>query len=172
MRLFYAIGLTEQIRSSLEHVAYQLEKQAHQGNFTRSELYHITLAFLGEVPSPRKAIQALESVKGEPFLVSIGGLGKFRRQGGDLYWAGVRVSPGLEQVYCQLCGRLKQLGFSLEDRPFRPHITLGREVVLPPGTAGVALPEQEMMVSRISLMKSERLKGNLVYTEIAGKELP
>ncbi|MBS1419651.1 MAG: hypothetical protein HP001_05445 [Oscillospiraceae bacterium] len=52
-----------------------------------------------------------------------------------------------------------------DDKPFKAHITLARGVNterLPPLT----VPPARMRVSRISVMKSERVDGVLRYTEI------
>ncbi|MEF2562283.1 MAG: hypothetical protein UI647_05790, partial [Negativibacillus sp.] len=54
--------------------------------------------------------------------------------------------------------------------PFAAHLTLGREVLLEEGfnlkTFSNALPTMQMPVERVSLMKSERINGRLVYTEV------
>ena len=65
---------------------------------------------------------------------------------------------------------MEQEGFKLEDRPFAAHLTLGREVLLEEGFELKAfsknLPSVQMPVERVSLMKSERVNGRLVYNEV------
>ena len=65
---------------------------------------------------------------------------------------------------------MEQEGFKLEDRPFAAHLTLGREVLLEEGfelkTFSKNLPSVQTPVERVSLMKSERVNGRLVYTEV------
>jgi 2'-5' RNA ligase len=70
----------------------------------------------------------------------------------------------------QLSESLRGRGFSLENRDYKPHITLGREVILkqPPEFDHAPL---SMTVTRISLMKSERIQSRLVYTEIFAKNI-
>lgn len=56
---------------------------------------------------------------------------------------------------------------SLEKRAFRPHLTLGREVILEPGFQakdyGKTLPPTRMQVTEIALMESRRVNGLLQY---------
>ena len=64
-----------------------------------------------------------------------------------------------------LTGELGWAGFPLEKRPFRPHLTLARQV-------DPALPLAELLpagpfstrVEEMHLMRSERLGGRLTYT--------
>jgi len=61
-------------------------------------------------------------------------------------------------------------GVRFDNKPFNPHITLGREIK---HESPIVIPKQEIVfpVNRISLMKSERIGGILTYTEIFGKDL-
>lgn len=74
------------------------------------------------------------------------------------------------KVAQQVRQTLEQEGFKLEDRPFAAHLTLGREVLLEEEfelkTFSKNLPSVQMPVERVSLMKSERVNGRMVYTEV------
>ena len=66
-------------------------------------------------------------------------------------------------------------GFAVDTREFRPHITLAREVSLQddfdlPGFSA-RQPRAGMTVSRLSLMRSDRIGGKLTYAEVGGKDL-
>ena len=50
------------------------------------------------------------------------------------------------------------------------HLTLARRL-RPAGSISLSLPPCSMTVSRVSLMKSERINGHMKYTEISGLEL-
>ncbi|HYE67318.1 MAG TPA: RNA 2',3'-cyclic phosphodiesterase [Anaerovoracaceae bacterium] len=177
MRLFIAINLTSDIKDYLMAAIQELKKEAFKGNFTRRENLHLTLVFLGELSEEKTGIikSAMDRINGEPFLLSISGFGKFKRNSGDIHWAGVDKSEALIMIQKQLIAELEKTGFSLENREFAPHLTLGREVRLadPSGNIYESLPtaKQEMNVSRISLMKSERINEKLIYSEIYGREL-
>ncbi len=175
MRLFIAINFSDKNLGILSDAAGILRENSDKGNFTRTENFHLTLAFLGEVPEARvsgvrRAInQAAEGIA--PFDFNIGGLGRFKRTGGDIYWLGVEKKRELFTIADNLKQGLKDSGYSIDDKPFKPHLTLGREVILNCDPKSLTMPELSCHVSRISLMKSERIRGVLTYTEIYGKEL-
>lgn len=177
MRLFIAINLTDDIKDYLMSAIQELKKEAYKGNFTHRENLHLTLVFLGELSTEKTGVikSAMNRIHGDPFRLSLSDFGKFKRNSGDIHWAGVDKSEALLAIQQQLTTELKIAGFTLEDREYTPHLTLGREVRLsdPSGTIYESLPaaKQEMTVSRISLMKSERINEKLVYSEIYGKEL-
>lgn len=177
MRLFIAINLNAEIKDYLMAAIRELKKAAAGGNFTRRENLHLTLVFLGEL-SPDKvgAVKAaMNRVAGEPFRLSFSGFGRFRRRGGDIHWAGVDKSEALLSVQKQLTAELEKAGFSPENREYSPHLTLGREIRLTDPSGNIygsfITGKQEMTVSRISLMNSERINGKLVYSEIYGSDL-
>lgn len=66
---------------------------------------------------------------------------------------------------------LREEGFAIERRDFKPHITIAREVVAN-GPIWLEPAETAMTVERISLMRSRRGDAGMVYTEIFGRELP
>lgn len=164
MRLFIAILFSEEIRRTLLDGIDQLRCQARAGNFTRADNLHATLAFLGEINPNRidKIKAAMESSVGKPFSLTIKGSGRF----GDLWWAGIERNLPLEALVRRLRRTLSQSDFQIESRPFKPHITLAR-AVRTECDPEIMIPEVTMQVNRISLMKSERQEGRLVYTEIA-----
>ncbi len=175
MRLFYAVNFEEEVRDRLCGVIRGLRPCCEGGRFTRPENLHLTLVFLGECPPGRLAAakEALAAVDAGPFVLRIGGMGCFRRQGGDLYWAGVERTPALLQVYRQLCAALRGRGFRLEARAYRPHLTLVRQAVLKEGCdrGAFTVPAMKMQVRKISLMRSDRTASGPVYTELAAQRL-
>jgi len=176
MRLFIAINFEPEIKDYLTEVVGNLRHHALRGNFTRPEHQHLTVIFIGETQRLDLAEAALERVAAPPFHLELAGFGRFRRgPGGDIYWLGVRPQPVLQAVYDQLGRALTGAGFSIEQRPYKPHLTLGREVVLKPDFDQDAfartIKPRQLLVSRISLMKSERVKGQLTHTEIAAVNL-
>ncbi len=161
------------MKDGLCRAIHELENAALRGNFTRRENLHLTLAFLGESSGWKDARQAMEKVDGRPFPLVIQGLGKFPRGAAGIYWAGIQKSPPLIALQSNLCRELSLAEFSLEQRAYQPHLTLGREVVLRENFEEAAfqnlVPQLSMEVRRMSLMRSERIGGRLVYTEIDAK---
>ncbi len=167
MRLFTAIVLSDAVKDEIFQLVCNMKQIAVRGNFTRRKNLHVTLVFLGEVADPTPVEQVLDGLEADAFSLSFSGLGRFRRDGGDICWLGVEPSSALQQIYNYLQSRL--LPNEAQPRRYRPHITLGREVILQhevPDPRRIAMP-----VTKISLMKSERIAGRLIYTEIYQKGL-
>jgi len=131
---------------------------------------HLTLAFLGECDARQTAAakRAMSTVDFIPQDITIDCVGRFRRDGGDIWWAGVRESPALMALQRDLTEHLLAEGFALERRRYSPHITLGREIV----TDAVPWKIEPFgeTVSCMELMKSERIQGKLTYIAIFARE--
>jgi len=172
MRLFTAVNFDDSFKLRLARHMEELRKNALRGNFSRVSNLHITLAFIGETERLREAEEALTAVEFEPFEISLGRVGLFKRRGGDICWIGVRDDKEIKALAASVARELISRGFELEDREFKAHLTLAREVTFKSGfePAKYALPEDlSYRVEKISLMKSERIKGVLTYTELAAK---
>ncbi|MFQ8599908.1 MAG: 2'-5' RNA ligase family protein [Oscillospiraceae bacterium] len=95
MRLFVAICLEDPIRDALCRASGALREKAQYGRFTDPENLHLTLAFIGETTRLRDAERAVASVQAAPFTLTVGGMGRFARPGGDLYWAALSCAGRL-----------------------------------------------------------------------------
>ena len=166
MRLFFAIPFPPQVRAALAGVQEQLRAQGVRGNFSRVENLHLTLAFLGETPRCRDAAKAMAAAQDRRFSMTLGDPGRF----GDVWWLGIRPCPPLEDLAAGLQARLREAGFSLESRPFRPHITLLRKAQ-GPAAPHVDLPPLTMDVDTVVLMESLRQNGRLIYRVVQEKRL-
>jgi 2'-5' RNA ligase len=166
MRLFIAINLNGVTKNRLLALRDELRSNSERGRFAAPENLHLTLAFLGECDRKQTsaAQTAMNATSFEPFPIAIERLGRFKRDGGDIWWAGVQDSAALLKLQRALTSKLIDAGFSLDRRQYSPHITLGREVA----TAAMPRPIETFgeTVAGIELMKSERLNGKLVYTAI------
>lgn len=176
MRLFIAINFTDELLDKLNDAICNVKDIAERGNFSRRENLHITLAFLGEVePNDVTLIKkCMDNVAADSFDVSINGFGKFSRNGSDIYWIGIKKSPELSKLHGELNKELAKEGFATETRDFKPHLTIGRQVVCDFGRAEQIINDLGTMkhkVTKMSLMLSERINGKLIYTEIYSKEL-
>lgn len=169
MRLFIAINFNDGTKSKLIALRDELQSKAAHGRFSASENLHLTLVFLGEsdVKQTSAAKAAMDAVTFEPLAVTIDRVGRFKRDGGDIWWAGVRENKLLSNLHDDLTDKLIKAGFEFEKRRYSPHVTLGREVV-------TSEPPREIepfseTASAIELMKSERIHGKLTYTAIHKK---
>lgn len=175
MRLFFAAFFPEEVKDGLCAVMEKMRPCCPGGTFTRRDNLHLTLAFLGET-GPEQAVSAraaLKAICAEPFWLQIGGMGCFRREGGDIYWAGVEKSRPLTSLYDALNAELRARGLRTENRPFHPHLTLVRRAVPDRmcDRGAFAVPVMRMRVEKISLMESRREEGRLVYLEKDFQEL-
>lgn len=92
---------------------------------------HITLAFLGDTEEERikAASIVLSNICSDynRFSFRISGTGIFKSYHNPrVIWAGIDNSDELSGINEQIAGGLRDAGFHLEERPFSPHITLGR----------------------------------------------
>jgi 2'-5' RNA ligase len=166
MRLFAAINFNDDTRSRLLALGDEIRSHSARGNFSAPENLHLTLAFLGECDPQQTAAakSALDAVTFGPFEITIDRVGRFKRGGGELWWAGLSESKPLFDLQLDLADRLISSGFTLENRKYSPHITLGREIVTSLNTWAIE-PFGET-IGMIDLMKSERIRGKLTYTSI------
>ena len=166
MRLFIAINFNIETHARLLSLLDELRGVSRHGNFSAPENLHLTLVFLGECSEKRSVDvkSVLSAVNFEPFDLSVYCVGRFKRDGGDIWWAGLRESKQLLTLQRVLTDKLAVAGFALERRKYSPHITLGREVVTE--TNPWRIDPFGETVSAIDLMKSERIQGKLTYTSI------
>lgn len=166
MRLFVAVRFSPAVERALWRAVGDLRRRG-EGTFTRRENLHLTLAFIGETDRLEDAKRAVaEAAQGGPLQLEVGGpLGRF----GELWWAGVRGGEPLAALAAAVQSALRAKGFSIERRPWRPHVTLVRRWrgALPE----TAVVPAAMTAQRISLMRSDRVEGRLIYTEVFSAKL-
>ena len=167
MRLFIAINFTANMKNRLIALCDELRSRSERGRFSLPENLHLTLAFLGECDDKQAAAAkaAMDTAVFDPFDLTVDRIGRFKRGSGDTWWAGVRENKALTSLYHKVTVGLCLQGFNLEKGRYRPHVTLGREVVTDAMPHSVE-PFGET-VSRIDLMKSERANRKLTYTAVS-----
>ncbi len=139
VRLFVAMGIPQEAIDALAGVIGKLKaKGVSQVRWSKPEAIHLTLKFLGEVDATRAASTNIEALVGAmeraargtgPLRLGLAGLGGFPDLTSPrVVWAG--LTGDVEKVV-ELAARvdreLEQAGgFRREERPFAPHLTLGR----------------------------------------------
>jgi 2'-5' RNA ligase len=87
---------------------------------------------------------------------------------GDLWWAGMRDSVPLTAVVRRIRRTLAESGIPFDRKRFSPHVTLIRKASGEmPGIAPVPV---SMTVKTISLMRSDRGRNGMIYTELGSVE--
>ena len=164
MRLFIAIRLSDGMKDSLIHTQNALYDRGVRGNYTSEENLHLTLAFIGEYPDFEPVLDALSAVSFRPFELRLEGMGRF----GDLWWAGMSDSAPLTAVVRRVRRALAENNIPFDKKRFTPHITLIRKAAgeMP----GLAPGPVAMTVDTISLMRSDRGRNGMIYTELGTLE--
>lgn len=127
-RIFFGLELPEAVRERLKLLQDLLGAQPDAVKWVEKRNLHLTLQFIGEAPeeSVRKIVSDAARAAGavSSFVLGISGAGAFP---GPLrprvLWAG--VGEGEKQVR-HLAGELSRCLGLVPDKPFSPHITLGR----------------------------------------------
>ncbi len=167
MRLFISIDFDAETREKILAVQERLRRLG-EGNFSREENLHLTLAFLGEQPEAAlPAIRAaMDSVSVPRLSLRFSRVGCFRRES-ELWWIGLDETPALMRLQADLTAALRAAGFAPDAKRFRPHITLAREMSLGRVESCALLPQPfAAAADHISLMLSHRPNGRLTYTEL------
>jgi RNA 2',3'-cyclic 3'-phosphodiesterase len=131
MRLFLAINLPESLRCGTWNATAAMREAGQSITWVAEPRLHITLKFIGEqeesVVAPlAEAMRAIGAGHLAP-LITVGCVGAFptfRRP--RVVWIGIEPEPRFELLHHDVEVACEQLGFPLDGRPFRPHVTLGR----------------------------------------------
>jgi 2'-5' RNA ligase len=122
-RLFIAVDLPAEAIHAL--VSVQPGKMAGVRP-TKSNQMHLTLHFLGDA-DPDRVLGPLSALQIGRFSLAIEGVGSFTSRDGDItLWAGIVLDERLRQLHTSIAEILKRQGFTVEKRPYKPHITLAR----------------------------------------------
>lgn len=139
VRAFLAVNLPLPVVRRLTDEATAIKPRVSEAGLRVSWVpaanLHLTLKFLGPVRT--EAVEAIAARLGRglrgraPFDVEVAGLGAFPEPGSGadaprILWAGVRASTALAALQADVEGWMEELGFAREERPFHPHLTLGR----------------------------------------------
>lgn len=85
----------------------------------------------------------------------------YRRRGGMVWVRAAKVPAVLEELVRTLRKRLDEAGFSVEDRPFVPHVTLLRYACKPAGWPAVELASWR--VHELTLARSHPERSGTRY---------
>jgi 2'-5' RNA ligase len=179
IRSFIAIELGDDEKRALERIQSKLKRELPPVRWVKPATMHLTLKFLGYVEEdqiPRIVEIVNSAARGcGPFRMRLKCIGAFpNSRNPRTIWIGVREESGaLKRLAAELEKLLSRIGIEPEDRPFSPHLTLGRvkergdrntfESVL---TVFKDQDAGEVQVDRISLMRSDLTPQGPIYTEL------
>jgi RNA 2',3'-cyclic 3'-phosphodiesterase len=185
IRCFIAIELPGDVQRELDLLIARLKKRAQSPDvkWVAARNIHLTLKFLGEVPSDHidEVRQTLTdtSAPAAPMRLGIPSLGTFTSRGiPRVVWAGLSGDVGrLTSLAVSLDEALGHAGFERDGRPFAPHLTLAR--VRPDAAARTAALLRSAIddaqvteglpfdVLEVSLMRSRLAPGGAIYSRLA-----
>ena len=162
-RIFIAIRFDEGFKQGLVALQDALKARGVRGNYCPYGNLHLTLTFIGESYDLTAIRKAVSEVAFEPFELRLDKLGSFPTKAGVI-WCGVKDNTPIIELTMRLREHLKDNGVSFKDNLFFPHISLVQhpsEIV-----TDIEVPEASMRVTQLFIMKSERVDGELIYSEI------
>ncbi|MGW8724572.1 RNA 2',3'-cyclic phosphodiesterase [Streptomyces sp. NPDC055808] len=128
VRVFIALAPPDDAKDELARALRPAYEAYPRLRWNRIEDWHITLAFLGELPAT--AVALLRRPLGElaagrrPLRLSLRGGGHFDER---VLWSGIEGElDGLRRLTADVRGVVRDCGIAFEDRPPRPHLTLAR----------------------------------------------
>ncbi|BBL74772.1 RNA 2',3'-cyclic phosphodiesterase [Methylomagnum ishizawai] len=134
------------------------------GQWVKPDNLHVTLAFLGEVAQERwpGIVRVADAIKVPSFTLTLDRAEFWPRNGIVCLGAGQAPQP-LSDLAQGLAQGLKQAGFILDQRPYRPHLTLARKGRS--GRTALVLPEPvAWRVDACSLVESRLGREGATYT--------
>jgi 2'-5' RNA ligase len=171
VRTFVAVFPPPRVREALFRAACDLPA-SKDFRLIRPEKLHLTLKFLGAMSEDElgRVPQALRPLREgrEPFEVSTSGFGAFPSQKrARILWAGIgEGAEPLRALAQSVADLLEPAGIGQEERPYVPHLTLGRargrQAKL--DVASVSPPALRFIVSGVELVKSVPVAGGVTYS--------
>ncbi len=126
-RLFFALWPNEKVRKELSKVTNQFKDENLR--LTKNSNLHITLAFLGQVSEQDQAelIEKTNSIRSSAFSLTLDSIGFWKNPG--ILWIAPEVMPEvLNDLVVQLQSIIKQQGLNVDERLYKPHVTIARKV--------------------------------------------
>lgn len=183
LRAFIAVEIPSGIHQAIEKKTASIRGALNASlvRWVPAENIHLTLKFLGDV-SPAslemlKQMLCAEVSQHRAFELGFGGLGAFPNpKRPRVIWIGIEAPAGLEALQHGIEAATATLGYPDEERPFSPHLTIGR-VKQNVDSAGMqkirtALEETKVgplgtaQVSAVHLFKSDLNPTGAVYTRL------
>ena len=131
---FIAVKLPQEVKKFLKEWTENNQMNLPFNRWVYPEDYHITLAFLGMIEDGKKdeIIRTLKEVllDTKSFQLTLNQFGTFGLINKPrIFWIDVEISEELLRIQQNVFTHILKLGFQLDTKPFRPHITLARKWV-------------------------------------------
>lgn len=183
LRAFIAVEVPPAIHQAIEKETASLRSALNASlvRWVPAANIHLTLKFLGDVSPTNlellKQMLSVEVCQHQTFELGFEGLGAFPNpKRARVIWIGIQAPAGLETLQRGIEAATATLGYPEEQRPFSPHLTIGR-VKQNVGSTGMqkirtVLEESEIgslgniHVNAVHLFKSDLKPDGAVYTRL------
>ncbi len=174
VRLFIALPISDEIQKQCEVLQEIGRQMSAPVRWVAPRQIHLTLFFLGSTDTALQSMIEAEmreaAHQSAPFSVEVTGLGVFPHLSAPkVIWVGLSSEPMLLTLQKNISMRMAKIGFPPEERPYRPHLTLGRVKGVPSDTfsrwitEGRALRIGQCAMKVVSLVESCRSSEGSVY---------
>jgi 2'-5' RNA ligase len=185
IRAFIAVDIGNGIRGKLDELQRKLKKVHANVRWVNPGNIHLTLVFLGDVPPDQIDVIKQEmgrSCSEQPgFELHAVGTGFFgTRTHPRVIWTGVADCPPLLALQSRIARGLNARGIAFDNKPFSPHLTLGRVKAIDQHTepllekierySGSALGS--VYVDRVELIQSKLTPRGAEYSLLHHEVLP
>lgn len=132
IRAFIAVELPADVQAQLDSVIQRLRAaRAAAVRWVPVSNIHLTLKFLGDSdPADLTRLGGLLegiAARCRPAELVVGGLGCFpNNRQPRVIWVGMQIPPQIKEMQQSTEAAAQRIGYAREERPFSPHLTLGR----------------------------------------------
>ena len=133
LRAFIALELPSPLQAAIESQTKALRQAAGSSGvrWVSAHNLHLTLKFLGDISPSAVAyldqMLAGEAARFSAITLELEGLGCFPDSHRPrVVWVGIQAPPQLEALQRGVEAGAARLGYAGDERPFSPHLTIGR----------------------------------------------
>jgi 2'-5' RNA ligase len=179
IRSFLAIELPATVQAKIGKIEEAAKATSADVRWVSPGKIHFTLKFFGNIEESKvdSIVAAIQGPIGaaKPFQLSVRGTGAFPNlKNPRVVWIGlVDLEGRLAALQKEVESSLEKIGFEPEDRPFRPHLTLGRVKTSRGRDELIRIVEKyreeeigTLQVEKIVLFKSDLTPTGPIYTSL------
>lgn len=165
------------MKKQIYELQQKLKGYARKGRWKHIDNFHLTLKFFDDISQSQKfqvddRMQKLCLSRG-PFNLALQGLGSFTgRDSIRVLWLGLTGDlEELTSIHKEIEQVLTPIGFPSENRRFRPHITLGQDIIFETNFSDIQKRIGKVQfdffkVDSLFLFKSEQINYMRVYSKV------
>lgn len=182
MRAFIGVDFDKEQKNKINELQQRLRRYAVRGRWKHIDNFHLTLKFLDDISSSQQ--MQIDNVMKEicstvkPFNLELKDIGVFKgRDSIRVLWMGLGGDiEELSTLHKRVDELLIPVGFIPEKRSYKPHITIGQDLVFDCDFQQIRdsigkLDFSPVIVNSLHLFKSEQIANKRVYTKVSDYNL-